>query len=83
MSLKSTPAYWVECDGCGAKPDSEYGGWSSPEQAVEEAVIDDNFIDKEDGTHYCPDCSHWCLCCDEVWIPKIDDLCPNCKEQVS
>ena len=37
MSLKSAPYYWIECDGCEVKHQSDFSAWSDPETAEEYA----------------------------------------------
>ena len=60
MMIESVTMYKVNCDGCGesAEEGSDYFAWADASQAVDQAINGD-WLETDDGKHYCPNCIEW------------------------
>jgi hypothetical protein len=59
MAIKSTPFYWSECDGCGARAEYEGGdisAWAEPDQAEDEAIDKLDWERLDDDRLVCDGC---------------------------
>lgn len=60
MTVKSGLTYWVECDGCGARPETDYYELvhDSADKAIEDAIGGDWYSVGADK-HACDRCVSW------------------------